>query len=50
MNDFEIALYILLGWANGFILAYIVWAPVTPFYRAFVDGLSLKFIWKRFIK
>ena len=50
MTDLEIAFYILLGWVNGFLLAYIVWAPVTPFYQAFINGLSLKFIWGRFIK
>ena len=50
MTDLEIAFYILLGWVNGFLLAYIVWAPMTTFKQSFIDGLSLKFIWRRFVK
>lgn len=47
MTDLEIAFYILLGWINGFLLAYIIWAPMTPFKQGFIDGLSFKCIWKR---
>ena len=50
MTDLEVAFYILLGWFNGFLLAYIMWAPETTFKRGLIDGLSLKFIWGRFVK
>jgi hypothetical protein len=50
MTDIEVAFYILLGWLNGFLLAYFMWAPLTSFKQGVMDGLSLKFIWKRFVK
>ena len=45
MTDFEIALYVLLGWANGFLLGYIMWAPLTPFKQGVLAGLTFKFLW-----
>lgn len=45
MTDVEVAFYILLGWVNGFLLAYIMWAPLTQFKQAFLDGMTLKFLW-----
>ena len=37
----------LIGWAVGIVLGYVVWAPETRFKRNFVDGLTLRFLWRR---
>ena len=36
-----------IGWAVGILLVYVVWAPETRFKRNFVDGLTLRFLWRR---
>lgn len=46
MSDLEIALYVLLGWINGVLLGYIIWAPLTRFKQAFMDGMTMKFLWR----
>ncbi len=46
----EITVYFFVGWVLGILLGYVVWAPETSFKRGFVDGLSLKFLWGRFVK
>lgn len=46
---FEVLIY-LLGLAQGVSLAYMWFAPDTNFKRGFMDGISLKFIWGRFVK
>jgi len=43
----ELATYIL-GFVQGFGIAYIAFAPDTAFKRGFIDGLTFKFIWKHF--
>ena len=43
----ELVTYIL-GVAQGFGIAYIVYAPDSAFKRGFIDGLTFKFIWKHF--
>lgn len=43
----ELLTYVL-GFIQGFGISYIMFAPETPFKRGFVDGISLKFIRKRF--
>lgn len=45
MSELEIVFYVLIGWLNGVILGYILWAPETNFKKGFIDGLSLRFIW-----
>ena len=50
MSDLELALLTFYAWLCGLGVGYIFWAPETRFRRAFVDGLSLKFIWGRWIK
>lgn len=44
MIDLFIYLY---GYAMGFILGYILWAPNTPFKQGFIDGLTFKFLRKK---
>jgi hypothetical protein len=44
MNE---TLYLLIGYALGIIIGYIIWAPDTTFKRNFVDGLTLRFLWGR---
>lgn len=50
MSELEIVLLLLYGWGIGVVFGYILWAPDSNFKQAFMDGLSLKFIWGRFIK
>ena len=50
MTDIEIAVVAVLMFIQGITVGYILWAPATPFKRGFVDGLSLKFLWGRFVK
>jgi hypothetical protein len=35
-----------IGWAVGIVLGYVIWAPETRFKRNFVDGLTLRFLWR----
>lgn len=46
----EITASLAIGWVLGVLLGYVVWAPDTRFKQNFVDGLTLKFIWGRFVK
>jgi len=47
MNDIEIAMIAVLMFMQGLMVGYIIWAPDTAFKRGVIDGLSLKFIWKK---
>ena len=47
MNDFEIALLMVLMFIQGITVGYILWAPLTPFKQGLIDGLSLKFLWRK---
>lgn len=38
---------IIWAWAMGIVLGYVLWGPWTPWKAGFVDGLSLKFLWKK---
>jgi hypothetical protein len=40
-------LWLFLGYFLGFVLGYIIWAPDTRFKQAFLSGLTLEFIWRR---
>jgi hypothetical protein len=46
---FETILY-LIGLLQGWVLAYILFAPKTEFKKSFLSGIALEFIWKRFVK
>jgi hypothetical protein len=50
VTELEIAVLLILNWINGIVLGYIIWAPTSPFKRGLLNGLSLKFIWGRFVK
>jgi hypothetical protein len=50
MSGLEITLLLILAWIDGIILGYIIWAPTTSYKQGLNDGLSLKFIWGRFVK
>ena len=50
MSDLTIAILVVIAWLEGLVIGYIMWAPTSPFKQAFMDGLSLKFIWGRFVK
>lgn len=43
----ELVTYIL-GVAQGFGIAYIMYAPDSAFKRGFVNGITFRFLWKRF--
>lgn len=47
MTEFETVALMILMWAQGIILGYVIWAPKTPFKQGLVDGLSLKFLWSK---
>jgi len=36
-----------LGWSVGLLTGYVAWAPMTRFKRNFVDGLTLRFLWRK---
>ncbi len=36
-----------IGLSVGIVLGYVVWAPDTRFKKNFVDGLTLRFLWRR---
>ena len=50
MIELEISLLLILTWINGIVLGYIIWAPTSPYKQGLLKGLSLKFIWGRFVK
>ena len=37
----------VIGYAVGILLGYVIWAPETRFKQNFVDGLTLRFLWRR---
>jgi hypothetical protein len=36
-----------IGYTVGIITGYVIWAPETRFKRNFVNGLTLRFLWRR---
>jgi hypothetical protein len=38
---------VLLVYASGVALGYLIWAPDTRFKRAVIDGMTLSFLWRR---
>jgi hypothetical protein len=36
-----------IGYAVGILTGYVAFAPETRFKRNFVDGLTLRFLWRR---
>lgn len=47
MNDFTL---FLIGVFWGSLVSYLIWAPMTNQKRAFIEGLTLKFIFDWFRK
>lgn len=45
MSELFTAGLMLYMWIQGFAIAYVIWAPETVFKRAFIDGMTLRFIW-----
>jgi hypothetical protein len=41
------SLWLLVGYALGIILGWIIWSPDTRFKKSFLEGLTLQFLWKR---
>jgi len=35
-----------IGWAVGILTGCVIWAPETRFKKNFVDGLTLRFLWR----
>jgi hypothetical protein len=44
MTVLEIVI-IIISHLNGGVFAYIMWAPETPFKRAFMYGYTLEWLW-----
>lgn len=47
MSNIVMVLLMMLMYAQGIVLGYIIWAPLTPFKQGLIDGMSLKFLWSR---
>ena len=47
MSDAVMVLLMMLMYAQGLLLGYIIWAPLTPFKQGLIDGLALKFLWPK---
>lgn len=45
MNNEWVVYWFLGGWILGIGIGYIMWAPLSQFKRAFIDGMTLKFLW-----
>jgi hypothetical protein len=43
----EVTLCLFIGWILGVIFGYVIWAPNTRFKQNFINGLTLRFIWRR---
>ena len=39
--------YFFIGYAVGVLTGYVAFAPETRFKKNFVDGLTLRFLWRR---
>lgn len=50
MSELAIAGLMLFMWIQGLVIGYIMWGPDSTFKRAFVDGLTLRFIWSSWVK
>jgi hypothetical protein len=50
MSELAIIGIMLFAWFQGLIVGYIMWGPDSEFKRGFIDGITLKFIWKRLVK
>lgn len=47
MSDIVMVLLMMLMYAQGIVIGYIIWAPETAFKQGLIDGLSLKFLWSK---
>ena len=44
MSETIISLFLVFMWLQGIAVGYVIWAPETAFKKAFVDGLTFKFL------
>ena len=44
MSETLISLFLVFMWLQGIAVGYVIWAPETAFKKAFVDGLTFKFL------
>jgi len=45
MSETLISLFLVfICWLQGIAVGYVIWAPETAFKKAFVDGLTFKFL------
>jgi hypothetical protein len=47
MSEFSEVIVLLFMWVQGLILGYIIWAPMTRFKQAFIDGVTFRFLWDK---
>lgn len=50
MSELAIAGLMLFMWIQGLAIGYVKWGPDSAFKRAFIEGLTLKIIWGRWVK
>jgi hypothetical protein len=41
------AFLMIFMWIQGILVGYVIWAPITRFKQAFLDGLTFRFFRKR---
>ena len=47
MDELLLTFVFAVGLMQGISIGFILWAPPSNFKQGFVDGMSLKFLWKR---
>ena len=47
MNSLELTALLALAFIQGITIGYTLWAPMTPFKQGLIDGVSLKFLWRK---
>jgi hypothetical protein len=47
MDELLLTFVFTIGVLQGFTIGFILWAPSSNFKQGFLDGISLKFLWKR---
>lgn len=50
MELFTEVISLIVMWVMGFVTGYIIFAPESDYKQSFMDGLTLKMIWGKFIK
>jgi hypothetical protein len=47
-NDVIVIVAMILMWINGYIFSWLIFGEDTPFKRGFIDGITLRFLWRKF--